>query len=67
MKVKKDINGKLVELKLRKIQEYKTFSLYQVTKFVNGKEIATYRECYTPKQLNKIIENGNIIGDDNFD
>ena len=67
MKVKKDINGKLVELKLRKIQEYKTFNLYQVTKFVNGKEIATYRECYTPKQLNKIIENGNIIGDDNFD
>ena len=63
MKIKKDISGDLVELELTKIQEYKTLSLYQVTKTVNGKEIATYRECYTQKQLDKIIKNGNMIGD----
>ena len=63
MKIKKSISGDLVELELTKIQEYKTFNLYQVTKKVNGKEIATYRECYTQKQLDKIIKNGNMIGD----
>ena len=63
MKIKKDISGDLVELELTKIQEYKTFNLYQVTKIVNGKEVATYRECYTQKQLDKIIKNGNMIGD----
>ena len=64
MKIKKRVQGQVVELELVKIKDYPRYGLYQVYKLVNGKRIPLYQECYTKLQIEEIIKNKNIITDE---
>lgn len=67
MKIKKNIQGEVLELELEKIRDYPRYSLYQVYKLVNGKRIPLYKQCYTQLQLKEIIRKGFCIDDEVFE
>lgn len=56
-KVRKDLDGNIIKLKLVKIKDYEKFTLYQVVKVINDKEeIPLYKETFTPEQYNDFYE-----------
>lgn len=67
MKIRKTVQGQLVELELVKIKDYSRYGLYQVYKLVNGKRIPLYQECYTKLQIKEIIRRGYWIGEEVFE
>lgn len=66
MKITKNVQGKIVELKLVKIRDYSSYALYQVYRIISNKEIPIYRECYTELDIKEIMSKGNRIGEEIF-
>ena len=64
MKIRKTVQGQVVELELVKIKDYPRYGLYQVYKLENGKRIPLYQECYTHLQLKEIAKKGYCIDDE---
>ncbi len=51
MKIIKKVQGKEVILVLKKIKDYKYFTLYQIC---NTKGVKLYKQCFTRSQLSEI-------------
>ena len=67
MKITKNINGYDVELILDKIKDYDRFSIYQVSRLVNGVKTPLYKECYSDFDICEIVNNDYKLGDDEYD
>lgn len=64
MQVTKKVQGSKILLELDKIKDYSRFTLYQVSKYINGIKTALYKETYTDLDIKEIEKNGNVINDD---
>lgn len=51
MKIRKIVQGQIVNLELVKIKDYSRYTLYQVYKLVNGNRIPIYKTTYTKLQI----------------
>ena len=49
-----DVNGHRIELRLDKIKDYENYSLYQVSKVVNGEKIPVYQECFKDFDIKRL-------------
>lgn len=58
MKIIKIIQGHEIELELDKIKSYDRFTLYQVSRVVDGVKVPLYKQCFTNLQLRKIVVSG---------
>ena len=63
MKVSKKINGCTIELIIEKIKDYTRYTMYQVSRMVNGKKVSLYKECFSDFDIQKIIKDGYRIYD----
>lgn len=61
MKIIKNEQGLDIELVLDKIKDYERFSLYQVSKIVDGVKVPLYKECYADSELFTVEKNGGKI------
>ena len=61
MIVTKHAYDQVYELTFDKIKDYARYSMYQVSKVINGVKIPIYRECFSPTQINEIENNKYII------
>lgn len=61
MKIKKKVQGHVIDLEIIEIKNYPQYDVYQVYKLENGKCTPLYKTCYTTLQIKKIIKNKNII------
>ena len=57
MKIKKIVQGRVIELVIEKIKDYPRYTLYWVC--MNGKKL--YRQCFTKFQIKEIVKNGRMI------
>lgn len=64
MKIIKNVKGKEVLVELKKIKDYGRYGLYQVYKITGNVKEAIYKETYTKAQLNKIIQSGYRVADE---
>ena len=64
MKIRKTVQGHVIELELVKIKDYPRYGLYQIYKLQNGKRIPVYQECYTKLQLRELAEKNFCISDE---
>lgn len=67
MKIRKTVQGQVVELELVKIKDYPRYGLYQVYKLENGKRIPIYQECYTYLQIKEIVKKGFVVDEEVFE
>lgn len=71
MKITKYMNGQTIELILDKIKDYRKYTMYQVSKMVNGVKKPLYRQCYSDYQMRELERNNYTIiqmdGDNNVD
>lgn len=60
MIIKKYVKGEIIYLDVSPIKKYERFILYQISKIIkvgqDVKLIPLYKECYTPSQLQDIID-----------
>lgn len=61
MKITKHINGCAIELILDKIKNYHKFSMYQVSRMINGVKVPLYKQCYSDHQIQELERNGYVI------
>ncbi len=64
MKIRKTVQGHVIELELVKIKNYPRYGLYQIYKLENGKRIPLYQECYTRLQIKDIVDKGYCVTDE---
>lgn len=57
MKITKYMEGQFYELAFDKIKDYARYSMYQVSKVINGVKIPIYRECFSEYQMKEIANN----------
>ena len=49
-----DVNGHRIELRLDKIKKYTRYSLYQVSKVVDGVKVPVYQECFSDFDVKRL-------------
>jgi hypothetical protein len=54
-------DGHRVDLVLDKVKSYARFSLYQISKIVDGVKIPLYRETFTVREIREIFNNGHKL------
>lgn len=64
MEIIKKVRGLSTTMELDKIKDYGRFTLYQVSKYINGIKTALYKETYTDVALKEIEKNGNVIDEE---
>ena len=57
MKITKYMEGQYIELVMDKIKDYARYSLYQVSKVVDGVKTPLYKECYSNHQMHELARN----------
>lgn len=67
MKIKKKVQGHIIDLEIIKIKDYPKYGLYQVYKLENSKRIPLYKTCYTNLQIIEIKKNQNVISEEVFE
>lgn len=66
MRVKKKVQGVVIDLDIVLVKKYPRFGLYQIYKIDKGKQIPLYKECFTSEQINEIINKKYIITEEVF-
>ena len=67
MKIRKIVQGRVVDLEIEKIKDYPSYGWYQVYKIIDGKRVPAYKETFTPLQLREIRAKGCCINEDELD
>ena len=49
-----EVNGHKIELRLDRIKKYSRYSLYQVSKVVNGEKVPVYQECFSDFDVKRL-------------
>ena len=58
--IERTVYGDRAKLLIKKIKDYKNYSLYQVYKLEDNNKIPLYKETYTSQQLSDLIKNKTI-------
>lgn len=66
MKIRKIVQGQIVDLELVKIKDYSRYTLYQVYKLVNGNRIPIYKTTYTKLQMKELVKSNLGLSIDNI-
>lgn len=61
MKVTRLNNGHRIELVMDKIKDYARYSLYQISRIIDGVKMPLYQECFSPIEIREIKNNGHKL------